>query len=58
MKEHQNYFDAPSRAVFNLNRLKSFRHASGLDALPRITETPHAEEHHEETPLPGMEKYL
>lgn len=51
-------FDAPSRAVFNLNRLKSFRHASGLDALPRITETPHAEEHHEETPLPGMEKYL
>ena len=51
-------FSGPARGVFNLNRLKSFRHASGLDPLPRITETPATAETLEQPTLPSMEKYL
>jgi hypothetical protein len=47
-----------AREVFNLNRIKSFRHASGQDPLPRITETPATTETLEQPTLPSMEKYL
>lgn len=50
-------FSEPSRTIFNLNRLKSFRHASGLDPYPRITETSQTEEQNHPV-LPGMEPYV
>jgi hypothetical protein len=51
-------FSGPARGIFNLNRLKSFRHASGMDPLPHVTETPATAETLEQPTLPGMEKYL
>lgn len=50
-------FSGVDRKVFELNRLKSFRHASGLDPYPRITETPQSEERTHPV-LPGMEPYV
>lgn len=50
-------FQGTSRKVFELNRLKSFRFASGLDPYPRITETPQPEERTHPV-LPGMEPYV
>lgn len=50
-------FTGPERGVFELNRVKSFRHASGQDPYPSkvaITETSSAIQ----PTLPGMEKYM
>lgn len=47
-----------ARSAFEVNRLKSFRHASGQTSLPYITETPATAETLEQPTLPGMEKYL
>ncbi len=46
------------RSLFQVNRLKAFRHASGQAPLPYITETPATGEPATQLPLPGMEKYL
>lgn len=51
-------FSGPARGSFDINRLKSFRHASGQTPLPYITETPKIEKAPEKTPLPGMERFL
>lgn len=52
-------FDDPvAQKVFNLNRVKSFRHASGLDPLPQVSEKPAETMPAEQPILPGMKKYM
>lgn len=53
-----DFKDTEAQGVFNLNRVKSFRHASGKDPFPHITETPASTEAATPTPLPGMKKFL
>lgn len=51
----KGFEDPVAQTSFTLNRLKSFRHASGLDPYPSTTEP--TKEPYKKTQLPGMEGF-